>query len=99
MDGLTAIAFVLEAFEQRHPTPPANFRDYTGTSARGPDHDGNYIVSFVWQRKDSHHGADSFFEAMVSGWNAHTTVLLDTPLDDFHPEDFELYRSAPARET
>lgn len=92
MDELTAIAFAHAAFEKLHPTPPAEFWKYatSGGVARTPD--GDYIIGFVWQRKDSKTGAERFFEVRVNGWNARTELILDTPLDDFRPEDFELYR-------
>jgi len=90
MDELTAIAFAHEAFEKRHPTPPDDFWKYatSGGVARTPE---GYVVGLVWQRKSSTTGAERFFEVLVNGWNAQTTVLLDLPLDDFRPEDFELY--------
>lgn len=97
MDDLTAIAFAVEAFEHRHPTPPENFRRrYTGTSLTPVDREGNYVVHLCWQRKTSTTGAASFFEAIVNGWNARTEVILDTPLDDFRPEDFERYDGPPS---
>ena len=91
MDALTAIAFAREAFELRHPERPADFWRYTGTTGRGPDRDGNFEIGFCWQRKDSNHGADGFFEVRVRGWNAATTVLLDAFPADSNPDDHELY--------
>lgn len=90
MDGLTAIAFAWGAFERMHPSRPSGFRAFAGQSLHQDD-DRNYIVSLSWQPKSSTTGAESFFEVLVNAWTAETTVLKDTPLDDFRPEDFEEY--------
>ena len=91
MDDLTAIAFAREAFERLHPSPPKDFWRHASSGSLTRDRDRNYVVSFAWQRKTSTTGAERFFEVLVNAWNARTTVLLDTPLHDFRPEDFELY--------
>lgn len=91
MDHLTAIAFGQQAFERLHPTVPEHFWRHVSWGTVGRDPDGNHLVRLVWQRRTSTRGAERFFEVLVNAWNARTTVLLDTPLDDFRPEDFELY--------
>lgn len=92
MDAMTAREFALEAFHERHPVLPADFlRRFTATAYLGPDRDGLYTVEIVWQRKDSHHGADAFFIAIVNGWNGKTTVQMDTSLDDFDEAAYERY--------
>ena len=96
MDWQTAVAFAHEAFDERHPTPPEDFRRYTGGSFTGPDREGCYVVHLCWQRKTSTTGAESFFDVIVNGWNARTEVILDTSLDDFKPDDFELYELKPS---
>ena len=98
MDDLTAIAFAHEAFEDRHPTLPEDFfRRYTCTSLTPVDREGNYVVHFCWQRKSSKTGAESFFDVIVNAWSGRTEVVVDTPLDDFRPEDFERYELRASR--
>jgi hypothetical protein len=91
MDDLTAIAFGREAFHRLHPSLPASFWRHAASGTVRRDADRNYIIGFVWQRKTSKTGAETFFQVLVNAWNAKTTVLLDTPLDDWRAEDFEVY--------
>jgi len=91
MDYLTAAAFAREAFDKLHPTVPPKFWNRASAGSYAQDRDRNFIVGYVWQRKSSTTGAESFFEVLVNAWTAETTVLKDTPLDDFRPEDFEEY--------
>ncbi len=97
MDGLTAIAFGREAFHRLHPSLPEHFWRHATSGTIGRDPAKNYVVCFVWQRKTSRTGSERFFEVLVNAWNARTTVLLDTPLDDFRPEDFEVYEPVESR--
>ncbi len=91
MDHLTAIAFGQRAFERLHPSVPEHFWRHVSWGGVGRDPDDHYRVRLVWQRKTSTTGPERFFEVRVNAWNAQTTVLHDTPLDDFRPDDFELY--------
>jgi hypothetical protein len=91
MDYLTAAAFASEAFKRLHPVLPKDFWRHAMRGTFETDADRNYIIGFVWQRKTSKTGAETFFQVLVNAWNAKTTVLLDIPLGDFRPEDFEVY--------
>jgi hypothetical protein len=91
MDHLTAAAFASEVFERLHPVLPKDFWRHAMKGTFKTDADRNFIIGFVWQRKTSRTGAETFFEVLVNAWNAKTTVLLDTPLDDWRAEDFEVY--------
>jgi hypothetical protein len=92
MDGLTAIAFAREAFEQLHPVVPAWFWRYAApggvTLEEGGEH---YVVGYVWMPRASRSGAERFFEARVNAWNARTTVTLDTPIDKYAEDELLPY--------
>lgn len=95
MDYLTAFAFAREAFDKLHPRLPIDFWRYACAGSYTQDRDRNYIVSFVWQRKSSTTGAEDFFQVLVNGWTAQTTVLKNAPLEDFRHEEFEEYSTEP----
>ena len=92
MDGLTAIAFAREAFEQLHPVVPAWFWRYAASGRVMLDPSREYWeVDFVWMPRASRSGAERFFEARVNAWNARTTVTLDTPIDKYTEEELLPY--------
>jgi hypothetical protein len=92
MDGLTAIAFAREAFEQLHPVVPPWFWRYAASGSVMLDPPCEYYeVDFVWAPRASRSGAEAFFACKVNAWNARTTVTLDTPLDKYAEEELLPY--------
>ena len=90
MDGLTAIAFAREAFEKHHPRDawPSWLWKYT-TSCYGKTDQNDYIVDFVCKPRTRE--PEAFFTAIVDCWTAETTVIKDTPLDQYNIDDLEPY--------
>lgn len=91
MDDLTAIAFARKAFEKLHPRsawPPWLWSH--AISCVGKTDENDYIVDFAYKpriRRD----AEAFFTAIVDCWTAETTVIKDTPLDQYNIDDLEPY--------
>lgn len=91
MDHRTAIAFADEAFEKLHPReswPPWLWSH--ATSCAGKTDENDYIVHFVCKRK-ANRDPEAFFTAIVDCWNAKTTVVKDTPLEQYNIDDLEPY--------
>lgn len=91
MDHLTAHAFAKEAFEKLHPREawPPWLWSHAGSSI-GKTAENDYVVNFSCKPKASR-DTETFFTAIVDCWSSKTTVVKDTPLEQYHIDDLEPY--------
>lgn len=91
MDHLTALAFAKEAFEKLHPRdswPPWLWSHAGSSISKTAEND--YVVSFTYKPKVAP-DTEVFFEATVDCWSSQTTVVKDTPLEQYNIDDLEPY--------